>query len=177
MGTWPFPKENTTIRARKMALAYRHAAGELAGELAQIRAALAEVDPRILMWIDDQAVRETLSNARKPAAGDVVGALDQRFLDWGESWHTDTPVTYDEDEWVAGRVAAKLIHVGPNSIRRYRLEGRLPAEWRKVPGCNANGWWYRVGDLYKLRETLPGRGWRGKGVKDTVGDNGRSDTE
>lgn len=175
MKAWPFPGESPVVRARKMALAYRNVAQQLQADHDRLVELFGRIDPRILDWIDDEETRKLLKNLDKNP--DLVGELDKRFREWGETWHAEVVVQYTDDDEVDAKEASKLIHVSANTINRARMRGRITGTFKKKTGDNMGRWYYVVADVYKLSTELRGRGWRRTEATDTVPSSGSSDAE
>lgn len=173
---WPFPGEVTIIRARKVALAYREAARQQHEAIKTLREALTKADTRLLAY-DSPATLNAVKDAIKALGdGDPVAELDQRFTDWGETWHCEQPQHYEMDDYVKAKEAAKLIHVSAKTIQTLRMDGRLKGHWTTDIGT-AGGYLYLVADVYKLSSTMRTRGWRTKGSADNLNDSRRSDAK
>jgi hypothetical protein len=173
---WPFPGDAPVTRARKIALAYRNQAQQQQAAMLQIREVLEALDRRLINF-DNPASIEKLDTALKAVtSAGTVEELDQRFTDWGETWHAEQPDHYEPDDYVKATDAAKIVHVNPKTIATLRINGRLKGHWDPDMG-NAGGYWYQVRDLHDLSSKLRGRNWRNKQSTDTLNDSGRSDTE
>lgn len=173
---WPFPGEAPVTRARKVALAYRQVAQQQHQILAVLSDALDKADTRLLSY-DSPA---TLVAIKQALAGippaDPVAELDKRFTDWGETFHCEQPAHYEMDDYVTAKIAAQLIHVGPNAVQALRVKGRIKGHWTPDLGT-VGGYLYKVRDVYDLSSKLRGRDWRRKESTDTLNDDGRSDAE
>ncbi len=146
-------------RARKVALAYRARAEEHAAQARELRDLLAEINPTLLKFADTELAGR-IQKAIKTTVEDVAD-LDQRFWDWGESWHCPSKQTYEPDDMLPAREAAPLIQVAANTLNRMRLRGRIKGHWKGGKGTGVNGQYlYRVRDVYQLSSELRGRGWR-----------------
>lgn len=176
MRRWPFDGDSILIRARKMALAYRHLAQQQAIELDRIRKLYAQFDPRVIAWEPNEAARKALDALMAPPdVLDEVAALDERFADWGESWHAEVVQHYESDDYVNARTAGAILSISKNTIGRHRARGRIEGKYLKAQGNGGGGWYYKVADLYELQTQLRGRGYHfGKGTV-TVPDSERSD--
>lgn len=185
---WPFPEDTPTIRARKVAFAYRNVAEEQAALIDQYQAATQVIvdavnqsDRRLLAY-DSPKTLAALSAALKAAqaaldatAGSPVKDLDARFTSWGESWHCEQPDHYPDDEYVRTAVGAKLIHVSAKTLSVLRNQGRIDAIFDRQAG-STGGYWYKVADLYALAATMRGRAWRSSRPADTLNANGTGDS-
>lgn len=177
MKRWPFPGDSILIRARKVALAYRHLAAGQEQQLARIRELYAQCDDRLIAWEPNEAARKELDGLMRTAtpADDTVAALDRRFDDWGETWHADVESHYEPEDWVPADVAGQILSVSRNTVGRHRVRGRIEGKFLKQQGNGGGGWYYKVADLYELQTQLRGRGRHfGKGTV-TVPSSGSSD--
>jgi len=186
---WPFPKDRAIHRARKMALAYRNIAEELndilntlATATTTITGALEQADKRLLAYDSPKTLTElhtALKNAQ--AALELIGDtnrvhdLDQRFTQWGETWHCEQPEHYEPDDYVRTSEAAKLIGISDKTMSSLRVHGKITGIFHKGSGATG-GYWYLVRDVYALAETLPGRNWRTKRPTDTLNDSETGDS-
>lgn len=177
---WPFPGDSPIVRARKTALAYRETARGLRAETQALYDIIRKVDPRVVEWVEDPDFRKLYSEiqAGNLPVDDPVRNLDARIHDWGEDWHADIEVTYDEDDWVPVKIAAKIVGVQRNTINRARLRGRITGKHIKQEGDPGDGQWtYRVGDLLALSSEPRTRDSRVKDRTDTVQSSGSSDPQ
>lgn len=173
---WPFPGESATVRARKVALAYRavaqqrHTAGLALAEL------LKRADTRLLAF-DAPATLQAIQLALKDFDGpDPVAELDIRFTNWGETFHCEQPEHYDMDDYVTAKIAAQILSVHAKTISVMRIKGRLAGHWDPTVG-QAGGYRYKVADLYDIAAQRRTRGWRRREATDTLTDSSRSDPE
>lgn len=149
---WPFPGDAPVVRARKVALAYRAIAQDQAQQLKAYKDILSKLDRRLLLYDDRQAAARL--HALVEHTNDTqVEELDQRFADWGQTWHADIPMSYDLDDTVPARIAAELLCIAPGTLGRLRANGRIKGEFRG----RADGFWYRVRDVYALSSEVRGR--------------------
>ena len=128
---WPFKKHTPAMRAQAMTDAYRHA---------------------MQQWQD-----LALKLGADPSDIPTVETLDQKFVEWGETWHVPERDTYEDDEMVSAKVAGKLLRVDPGTIASYRVAGKITGVWNKQMGGGPGGYMYRVGDLYafdRLRQEV-----------------------
>lgn len=175
---WPFLGDSPVAKARKVALAYRAVAEQQRDALLKAAYILGKVDRRLVAYTDPAVLGE-IDGTLTAIANIVgeVGALDKRFRDWGEQWHAEVPVTYEEDDWISGKEAAPLISITPDSLGRLRIDGRIKGKWDPNIGSRG-GWTYRVGDVWKLSTEKRGRGrWTRKEPTDSIGDKGRGDSK
>lgn len=172
---WPFPGDQPLIRARKVALAYRTLLQQREEAEQQIRDVLEKLDRRLISYSDPASVG-LLDKALATLNDCRTEALDQRFTEWGETWHCDQPEHYEETDYVKAATAAKILAVSHKTISTLRINGRLTGHWDPDMGT-AGGYWYLVKDIHDLSRKMRGRNWRGKGSTDTLNDSGRSDTE
>jgi hypothetical protein len=175
MRKWPFPGDIPLIRARKVALAYRNLALEHEQAVAVVRDVLEKFDRRLIAFDNPGSVSE-LDKALQVIEATTVKNLDDRFTEWGETWHAEQPDHYEPHEWVKGSVAAQLLHTSTKQISALRIAGRLKGKWDRDMNTNG-GYWYRVGDLYELSMKKRGRTSRTEGSADTLTDSGSSDTK
>lgn len=187
---WPFVGDKPVSRARKMALAYRNVAEELAAQVKALRdaadviaKAVDKSDRRLLAYDSpqtlselDQALKAVKAALELPPAGDPVKALDERFTSWGETWHCEQPVAYGMDEYVRTSEAARLIHISDKTLSHNRIHGKIKGVFERQSGATG-GYWYLVRDVYALGETLPGRSWRRKRPTDTLNASETGDSE
>ncbi len=104
---------------------------------------------------------------------DLVKGMDDRFVRWGERWHTPQPVAYSDDDWIPTDDAAALIQITPGTLSRLRVSGRINGKLRKhVDG--GRGFAFRVADVYKLSSELRPRGLQPRTSTDKVSDSGSS---
>lgn len=68
-----------------------------------------------------QAYRARLDDV----APDYVADLDQRFVDWGETWIVPRLAIFDLDDWLTPGQAAELGGVDTATVRMWRARGRL----------------------------------------------------
>ncbi len=165
---WPFPGDSPIARARKVGLAYR----ALAKEQEQIIAGLTDAIEKVKKGSLDPALLE----APKPPNG-TVADLDQRFVEWGETWHCDVQRTFGPDDMVKAGDAAALIQVSVGTLGRARIRGVIKGVWNKTEHGYPGHYTYKVSDVYKLSTELRGRGWRAGDRTDTVTVDGGSDSE
>lgn len=171
---WPFPGDSPVARARKMALAYRSVAQEDDQLLAECAALLDAVDRRLIAF-DNPAVLTRINDILKKIQERPPSTeLDQRFSDWGQDWHAEIPITYEQDDYITARQAAPLLNIDANTIGRLRIDGRIKGEWDPALGSRG-GWTYKVADIWELSTKLRGRNWRTKERIDRVNDDGSSD--
>lgn len=164
-----------------MALAYR---AELIKRQEAVKALLLALEQvnRQLISFDSPATLALLDAAVKDlAAGggdDAVKELDERFTQWGESWHADVPMTFEPDELVKAADAAKILHCSNKTMSTLRIGGRIKGHWDPTLG-STGGWRYKVADVYELSTKVRGRtgGWREKESGVTLNGSGSSDTK
>jgi len=151
---WPFPGDSSVVRARKIALAYRQAAAEQMARANRMRAVLTAAKLRSLRAIDpDLAKQITELIKEKPA--DVVHEMDERFLKWGEKWHTPLRRTsYDPDEMLGAEEAAQLLSVQAATLLTMRRRGRIRGVYVRSQNPHFE---FKVADLYKLQSEMRGR--------------------
>lgn len=167
-GKWPFPGDSPIARARKVALAYRALAEEQVELIAKLKYALRALDNLPVENVDPELpakIEELLAFN----ADDPVHALDQRFTQWGEQWHSNTPIHYEPDDWVVTKIAANLINISTGALSRLRKTGRIKGRFVREVGIG--GYTYQVKDVYALSEQLRGRAWRTDPSTDTVTDS------
>lgn len=175
---WPFPGDSPVARARKIALAYRQVANELQHELEELRRLVEKIDERAIHWSAGDTVADELQAAKEQRETDRVAELDRRFVDWGETWHAEGSITYQDDDYLDAKEAGKLIQLSPEAINQARLRGRLPGIFDAVsPGARRGTWKYKVADVYKLSVERRPRGWNLNNATDSIRDSGRSDAE
>lgn len=180
---WPFPGDSNVARARKVALAYRSLAQQLADEINDLHTRIGKIDPRVLDWVESPPEDPDLARSLKRIAdtpaeerGTPVAELDQRFKEWGEDWHAEVPVDYDEDDLIPQAEAAALVQLTPASLGRLRQRGRITAVRTKHPGDPGSGrFYYRVGDVYDLQRERRTRNSRDPDTTVTVPSSGSSD--
>lgn len=174
---WPFPGDVPVIRARKVALAYRAEATRQRELVTRMRDMFDKIDLRLIEYSEPGATTAINNILKDIPNSDPVAALDQRFTDWGETFHSSQPIQYGMDDWVKGSEAAKLIHTNSKTMSNKRIEGAIKGLWDPQLGTNG-GYLYKVRDVYALRETMyKGRRWLNKRTPDTLNDSGRSDGE
>jgi len=162
---WPFDGDAPVTRARKVALAYRATAATYADALAAISEALHLIDLRLCNF--DQPGAADIITKALAAAGEAqsVTQLDERFTEWGETWHCPRTTAYTDDDYVDAATAAELIALAPGTVHKFRTRRQLPGIWQPDPGGRGK-WMFRVGDLYKLAAE---RRRRGDNLKDRGG--------
>jgi hypothetical protein len=154
-----------------MALAYRALALQQHELLSACADILAAVDRRLIAF-DNPAILAKIDGTLKEIGADTPTSLDVRFREWGETWHAEIPVHYEEDDYVTSKEAGPLLNITPDSIGRLRIDGRIKGKWDPTLGSKG-GWTYRVGDLWKLSTEKRGRGnWRSKDPTVSIGDTG-----
>lgn len=174
---WPWPGDAPVVRARKMALAYRHLAQEQQARLNRIRELFTRFDERVLKWEPDEEAMAELRKILEAGPADAVDDLDRRFVSWGEEWHADFDITYEPDDLVATNVAAKILAINENTIGRMRINGRLEGHLIKKSGDHQKRWYFYVRDLYAVQEATRTRTSRKPDVTDKLHTDGRSDPE
>lgn len=160
MKNWPFPGDAPVSRARKMALAYRALAQQQQEAREQILRVLEQLDRRLIAFDNPGAVA-IIDKAMGELAGDGVKELDERFTQWGETFHAEQPDHYEPDDYVKAKVAAQLINCAPKTISNLRIHGRLPGVWDPNIG-SSGGYWYKVSDVYETSSKMRSRSWRRK---------------
>ncbi len=100
---------------------------------------------------------------------ELVEDLDDRFLQWGERWHTSRPAPYEPDEWIPTKEAADLINLSVGALSSLRVSGRIKGRLRRPRG---RGFEFKVADVLELSTKLRGRGhpWREETSTDKVPD-------
>lgn len=165
MSGWPFRGDSNVVRARKMALAYRQLAAEQQQRATRLRAVLTGADLKALRSIDKNLATR-IADLLKEKVGDPVHEMDERFLNWGEQWHTPMERTsYDEEEELRTEEAAKLIQIAAGTLLTLRKRGRIKGTYVKDQNPHFE---FKVADLYKLQSELRGRNWRKGDPTDTV---------
>lgn len=180
---WPFPGDSLVARARKTALAYRQVGQDVEAERQILVDLIRSIDPRVIAWIDNtnfQQLYKQIQDREYPKV-QPVAELDQRLIDWGQSWHApdadDTGAAHHDDDMINSTEAAKILTVAPQTITRMRTRGVLTGTWHK-DAANAGGrWHFRAGDVYALLSERRSRGSRVEDTTDTLNDSGRSDLE
>jgi len=157
-----------------MALAYRATAEQQHQLLTACLAALETVDKRLIAFTDPATAAGIDTLIKKIHDAETPHALDRRFSDWGEAWHADIPVTYEEDDHISARQAAPLLGISHETLGKLRVDGRIKGQWDPDLGTRG-GYRYRVGDIWELATKLRGRNWRTKDRIDSINDSGRSD--
>ena len=173
---WPYPGDSPVARARKVAGAYRSLAQEQAAALAQCATVLDAVDRRLVAFKDPAVLSQIDACVKALSALTPPEALDTRFREWGEGWHADIPVHYEQDDWVTAKEAAPIVGLNKGTLGQLRIRGRIKGKWDKNLGSRG-GWRYRVGDLWKLSTEKRGRDWRARERTDSITTDGSSDPE
>lgn len=126
-GRWPFPGDSPAAASRRIALAYRALAEEMAERLAKYRDLIIDEgdDPRV-----------------------QVSDMDKRFRTWGQGWVNPSPTSYDPDDMVTAEEAGALIGVVGGTISSMRLRNRLNGEY------DGKRFLYRVSDVYQLADQV-----------------------
>jgi hypothetical protein len=179
---WPFPGDSVIARARKIALAYRETAKDYETAIAELYEIIARVDPRVVEWVDDEqfkalhklATEDRLVKLTRPAA---VADMDQRFYDWGETWHANFVRTYDDDEWINSKEASAILLIDRGTINALRNRGRLNGQMIKREGDHTAKWYFLAGDIYRLAAERRTRGSQKPDTTDKVQTDGESDAE
>lgn len=156
-----------------MALAYRAALTEQAARANELEGLLYKVDLRMLGRKHPGLVEAVEKLLAGPSSKDPVGELDQRFRDWGETWHAEIPVDYDEDDLIPAKEAAAIVSLNSHSISALRVRGRIKGTWDR----QLRGYRYRVGDVYTLMTEKRARGGDSRSSTDTVPNSGSSATK
>lgn len=169
---WPFPGDSPVVRARKTALAYREIARGMRAETEALAEAIRKIDPRIIAWIEDDDFTKLYKEIQAKAypMDNPIDALDQRIFSWGEEWHAEIEETYNDDDWITAKVAAKILGVAPNTVSRMRNRGRLAGRLEEKQFGDPGGgtFMYRYGDVIALSSEVRTRGSRVEEVTDTV---------
>ena len=77
-------------------------------------------------------------------APDVCAQLDAAMSEWGQHWVVPRVVSYDPDTWLSPAQAADLGGVEVDTVRQWRLRGRLKGRYKQ------GKWQYRAGDIVAL---------------------------
>lgn len=167
---WPFEGDAPMIRARKVAGAYRATAVAYSEALTAIGEALRLIDMRLINFDQPGAANMITKAMAEAAEVQSVAQLDQRFTEWGETWHCPRPTTYDENDFVDSIVAAEILQIAPGTVHKFRTNRRIKAVWNPQIGPRG-GWMFRVGDLYEFSRTRRRRGenLKGRGGKPQAG--------
>jgi len=96
----------------------------------------------------------------------VTAELDERIVQWGQSWIVPRLHIHDPSEWLHVGAAAELLCITPAAVGALRRRGRLPAR-KDTRGI----WQYRTRDITRL-SAEPRR--RGQQVTDTLHSDGRT---
>lgn len=177
---WPFPEDYPIHKARKMCLAYREEARRQHELVVALRSVLEKADRRLVAYSDPGILAAIDEVIRAVPDEDPVTALDTRFTDWGEKFHCDEPqVEYDLDDYVKSDDAGRLIGISSKTMGTHRIEGHIKGIWDQNLGSAGGGYWYKVRDVYALKERLPGKGgvWRKNAPLDNLDDSRRGDGE
>jgi hypothetical protein len=164
---WPWDGDAPITRSRKCALGYKGTATAYQDALTAIREALALIDLRLINF-DQPGAADIITKAIAAAAEvQTVEQLDERFTEWGETWHCPRPARYDDDDYVDAETAAEIMQLAPGTVHKFRTRRQLAGIWQPDPGGRGK-WMFRVGDLYKLATE---RRRRGDNLKDRVASN------
>lgn len=130
---WPFP-DSPLKKSRRMAGAYRESAERFQQIATELKDAIEKINERLIGF--DSAVRLSIIQKALKNLPDVqtVEQLDQRFADWGETWHLPEREHYDDEEWVDSHVAGRILQYAPGYILRLRVDNRLPGRWDPTIG-------------------------------------------
>jgi hypothetical protein len=173
---WPFPGDLPVVRARKVALAYRQQALDYEAALNELYTLIAMLGPSIIGRTEGGNLHEL------PEKNDVlspgVAGLDERFIAWGEKWHTSQPVPYDDDELVDLETASQILVVSAHAILRRIQNGTLVSQFMRRDGDHRKRHYFKAGDIYALQNDFPNRSnsLRARST-DKVGSNGQGGAE
>lgn len=160
-GVWPDRTATMTVRARQMLVEYREQLKAQTERANALQAALAEVGL--------QALRSTNPGLAERIVGlldtgpDPVTELDTKFADYGETWHLEKPIefSYDDSDWIPSRLIKTVAGISDTSLVTARMEGRIPGQYLGTQ----IGFVYQLGEVRKLKASMPGRGRGGGGSR------------
>ncbi len=173
---WPFEGDSFVVRSRKVALAYRQTALDYETALNELLEIVANVDERVVGWINDERF-EMLYKMAKEGTGRpiLVAQHDERFYQWGETWHASFVPHYDEDEWINTRETADLLCLHTKTVTELIQRGRLEGKQLKLPGDHHKRWYVRAGQVFALQRERRTRNSPNRDSTDTMPSSGSSD--